>query len=1106
MDPFDDFFGSAPTHARAGGRFQPKVKHRPKKQTVASAPSVVPSDTKERTGGLFSPTLDAGKSVLLTAVVDDRLNIQNGVEESLKKHEDSVSGVPEGVTKDCGSVDAFLQKRGLETTSGVPEGGDGHSGSQAPESEVDLVGLDVDHFIGSGVEPASISVRVSSEQDISASAPSTLPDSIEEKLVTLPTNGLDTGASVQPAAIGKSSTEVDSMQFDVDLFDDILSESTPSSTRAGHKFRTKIKPQAQKGATRGVASSLEKTIESPASPATLPIVDSIQSVQSIEPASPATLPIVDSIQSVQSIDTGNSTPTERIDSSLATSEILGSREPPENGGYPCSNDSVPDNTRNLEVGIHSQPHATDALQSKVSVPDASEDWHSSFGKSLGENVDLFSGLEYLDDFITQTTNGTGSEASKSQCKVDMDVQHGDKFLTPFSINTDLGGSTSPSGMATHSKENFSAPADGSFESSAFTICDVAPSQTLSDFHTTNDPVTFSETVVSDKHEEVHINNGKPETKVSGTSFDFETCDATVPSGKRAGKFQPKPKLGKGKQKPSTSNPQTQVRSSLPSEDAHFVPFDNGYAHGDSISEFLREDILDCSSARFSDPSAIAPTPEIHGDTEPTNLTEATQLDDTVLGNMHSEDDPGVLGKGGKSRMGKDCTEPKYNRKNEKSSTTSQGVEGGKSSMQLRKRRRRLVDEPFDEAYDVNDSTCERPTTSNRDEDEDNDDEYRVDSMPRKRETPRKVKEPVPGNEKPGRKRKSTKEAYNESTKEPPKKFSHSSRRSKRRVEKALLDTPEDEIDPQRLPIKDLILLAEHRERIAIKDAAKLKTPQSYQRCLNSLVEFPFLLAPYFQLSYVLLRAENSFCEDASYNEETFVSEQGQYSDDDQPSYKVQPSSLYNHQSFMKKTPRARWSKQDTELFYEAVRQFGPVFSLIEQLFPGRTREQVKLKFKKEGRQHPLRLSEAITNRRKDHSHFLSVIQRLQQAAAQAKQESDENESIAVTGEEEVEEPADDTNTRERRVADAGNGSGDMSRGGISGPGDELAGQGDELANKELVLGCFNSRATMEEGETKSEWDNEAAKDQEADVAEADNSPLKFDENDDDPDRWGQYIY
>lgn len=35
------------------------------------------------------------------------------------------------------------------------------------------------------------------------------------------------------------------------------------------------------------------------------------------------------------------------------------------------------------------------------------------------------------------------------------------------------------------------------------------------------------------------------------------------------------------------------------------------------------------------------------------------------------------------------------------------------------------------------------------------------------------------------------------------------------VDKALLETPEDEIDPQRLPIKDLILLAEHKERLAV---------------------------------------------------------------------------------------------------------------------------------------------------------------------------------------------------------------------------------------------------------------------------------------------------
>lgn len=66
-------------------------------------------------------------------------------------------------------------------------------------------------------------------------------------------------------------------------------------------------------------------------------------------------------------------------------------------------------------------------------------------------------------------------------------------------------------METRSAENFSAPAHGSFESSAFTVCDVAPSQTCSDHRTIQDPMTSS--AVSDKHEEVQINSGRSETKV-----------------------------------------------------------------------------------------------------------------------------------------------------------------------------------------------------------------------------------------------------------------------------------------------------------------------------------------------------------------------------------------------------------------------------------------------------------------------------------------------------------------------------------------------------------------------------------------------------------------
>lgn len=44
--------------------------------------------------------------------------------------------------------------------------------------------------------------------------------------------------------------------------------------------------------------------------------------------------------------------------------------------------------------------------------------------------------------------------------------------------------------------------------------------------------------------------------------------------------------------------------------------------------------------------------------------------------------------------------------------------------------------------------------------------------------------------------------------------------------------------------------------------------------------------------------------------------------------------------------------------------------MIQQLFPGRTRRQIKLKFKNEERHHPFRLSDAITNRSKGNTCFI----------------------------------------------------------------------------------------------------------------------------------------
>eukprot|EP01018_Ginkgo_biloba_P038265 Gb_01967 [translate_table: standard] len=79
---------------------------------------------------------------------------------------------------------------------------------------------------------------------------------------------------------------------------------------------------------------------------------------------------------------------------------------------------------------------------------------------------------------------------------------------------------------------------------------------------------------------------------------------------------------------------------------------------------------------------------------------------------------------------------------------------------------------------------------------------------------------------------------------------------------------------------------------------------------------------------------------------------------------------------MNRTPVERWSKSDTELFYKAMQQFGTNFAMIQHLFPGRTRRQVKAKFKKEERQHPLQLADALVHRSQDHSHYQMVIDQL----------------------------------------------------------------------------------------------------------------------------------
>ncbi|WOK95817.1 hypothetical protein Cni_G18229 [Canna indica] len=85
-------------------------------------------------------------------------------------------------------------------------------------------------------------------------------------------------------------------------------------------------------------------------------------------------------------------------------------------------------------------------------------------------------------------------------------------------------------------------------------------------------------------------------------------------------------------------------------------------------------------------------------------------------------------------------------------------------------------------------------------------------------------------EKPARRSKKVPEKCNSSIeKSPKKKFPHATKRKRRQVNKVLVQTPEDELDPRQISIKDLIMLAEAKEGISNKAAAAVGKLFSNQR-------------------------------------------------------------------------------------------------------------------------------------------------------------------------------------------------------------------------------------------------------------------------------------
>ncbi|CAI0437951.1 unnamed protein product [Linum tenue] len=455
-----------------------------------------------------------------------------------------------------------------------------------------------------------------------------------------------------------------------------------------------------------------------------------------------------------------------------------------------------------------------------------------------------------------------------------------------------------------------------------------------------------------------------ELQASGDFLDMEATNVFSESAVASGKGHDDGVLPDG------------VESPVPPEATDFIASETRYGSESSLPT-AQDDVVDYySSMSFDDYLPSTPAASEF----PMN---SDQIDSRKICDLNE----------GQESREKHGLESDLTRKSNNSSLDI-GKNGGKV---LRKRSgtRQAVNQPENEGHADGNPPGEAPGCPVIDEE--NDSEYQVDedenndkggddgfdggeNSGKKKRASKRSKKSVPDKGTGGRKRKKACETSEESSQKPPKKFAHTTRRKKRYRNDELLKVPDDEIDFRSLPMRDIIFLGEHRERLAVVISGR-----SSPMCL-----------------YVQAKEAK---EAKALNQGTSNNEV----DDVEPEEAgiVSGTPLFNSHSFMNRTRTVRWSKQETDLFYEGIRQFGTDLSLVQQLFPGRDRRQIKNKFKAEERRQPFLLHEAVGNRDRDNSYFVRVIDQLRKAAAEAGR--DLNRDHPTDEAEEEEEQNSETN-------------------------------------------------------------------------------------------------
>ncbi|KAE9400568.1 hypothetical protein BT96DRAFT_764277, partial [Gymnopus androsaceus JB14] len=101
------------------------------------------------------------------------------------------------------------------------------------------------------------------------------------------------------------------------------------------------------------------------------------------------------------------------------------------------------------------------------------------------------------------------------------------------------------------------------------------------------------------------------------------------------------------------------------------------------------------------------------------------------------------------------------------------------------------------------------------------------------------------------------------------------------------------------------------------------------------------------------------------DEESLVVDRAEGAEEDTSGYthvvESDRSKFTNSSTYGRKLRGTRWSAEETELFYEALSQYGENYELISYVLPGRDRKSCKNKFKAEDKRNPGRINYCLNN-------------------------------------------------------------------------------------------------------------------------------------------------